>query len=725
MSRPIAALGAAALASAVLVASGPPAPAVPPADDTARTAGVSLRGHGYGHGRGLSQYGAQGAALRGKSYRQILAFYYPHTTMGQATGKIRVLITADRGNRVVVRDRPGLRVRDLADGRVFDLPRRSDVDRWRIKPARGDRSVSVVQYHGADGWKRWRVPGRGPLRGAGQFEAPGPIRLVLPGGSTARYRGALRAAYPAPGSRERDTVNVLPLDAYVRGVIADEMPASWRQAALRAQAVAARTYAAFIRRENRGEHYHICDTTACQVYGGVAAETPSTDRAVAKTAGQIRRHQGRPAFTQFSASSGGWTVAGGRPYLPAQRDPYDDWSGNSVHTWSTRLSASRLESAYPQIGRFQRLQILRRDGNGHWGGRVLRLRIVGSAGSVRDTGEDFRFRLGLRSSWFKIRYADRDGVTTADQYAEFGSREARGVSPSYERLALAVARDDELLTRIETLPPAKRQPNLLFGAVRLLGGPVEDPAAFRGFALANWAAIAAEMRTRVTQTNEAGRCAALLPVLARLRQPLALIEVGASAGLCLYPDRYAYRYGEHAVGEGEPVLACAATGFTPPSRRPEVVWRAGLDLNPLDVTDPADVAWLEALIWPEHAHRRARLRAAAAVAKAEPPLLVRGDLVDDLPALAARAPADATLVVFHTAVLYLVSPARRQAFAEVVRGLPGHWIANESPGVLPYDGLPAPPDDTSYHVVALDGRPLAWAKPHGQRLVWFGPGTRS
>jgi hypothetical protein len=157
----------------------------------------------------------------------------------------------------------------------------------------------------------------------------------------------------------------------------------------------------------------------------------------------------------------------------------------------------------------------------------------------------------------------------------------------------------------------------------------------------------------------------------------------------------------------------------PPARRPEVVWRAGLDLNPLDVTDPADVAWLEALIWPEHAHRRARLHAAAAIAAAEPPLLVRGDLVDDLPALATRAPSGATLVVFHTSVMCYVPAPRREAFAAVVRGLPGHWIANEAPGVLPYDALPKPPGEAHHNVLALDGTPLAWTRPHGQAIIWF------
>jgi hypothetical protein len=311
-------------------------------------------------------------------------------------------------------------------------------------------------------------------------------------------------------------------------------------------------------------------------------------------------------------------------------------------------------------------------------------------------------------------------MTIAEVYRDFAVREARGVSPGYERLSLAVAGDDEILALIGTLPPAKRQPNLLFAVVRLLGGPVEDPGAFRRYARGNWAAIEAEVRTRAVQTNEVGRCAVLLPVLAALPQPLALLDVGASAGLCLYPDRYAYRYGDHGVGAGEPVLDCAATGLVPPTRVPEVVWRAGLDLNPLDVTDPTDVAWLDALIWPEHAHRRARLRTAAAVAAAEPPRLVRGDAVDDLPALAARAPAGATLVVFHTSVLYHLPPARRRAFVEVVRGLPGHWIAAEAPDVLPHGALPEPPDGRLHNVLALDGRPLAWARSHGQAMAWFG-----
>lgn len=315
---------------------------------------------------------------------------------------------------------------------------------------------------------------------------------------------------------------------------------------------------------------------------------------------------------------------------------------------------------------------------------------------------------------------DHSGMTIATTYAEFADREAHGVSAAYERLSLAVARDDEVLALLGTLPTGKRQPNLLFGVVRFLGGPVQDPAEFHAYTVAHWPAIEAEMLRRATQTNEVGRCALLLPVLARLPQPLALLDVGASAGLCLYPDRYAYRYGGHMIGSGETVLECAATGLAPPADVPTVAWRAGIDLNPLDVTNPADVAWLDALIWPEHAHRRARLRAALTIAAADPPLLMRGDLVDDVPALAAKAPPDATLVVFHTSVLYQVPAPRREAFVEMVRRLPGHWIAIEAPDVLPYDGLPPPPGRAMYNVLALDETPLAWTRGHGQELSWFG-----
>jgi hypothetical protein len=304
-------------------------------------------------------------------------------------------------------------------------------------------------------------------------------------------------------------------------------------------------------------------------------------------------------------------------------------------------------------------------------------------------------------------------------YAEFAAREAHHVSPAYADLSRAVARDPGVLTLLDTLPPAKRQPNLLYGVVRFLGGPVTPPPAFLDFVRSSWALIEPEMRTRATQTNEVGRCALLLPVLSALPQPLALLEIGASAGLNLFPDRYAYDYGGFRLGSSPVVLGCDLTGTPPPTTLPRVVWRAGLDLHPLDITDPDDARWLESLVWPEHHHRRERLRAAARVVAASPPLLRRGDLAEDLPALAALAPGDATLVVFNTSVLYQVPSDRLRAFTDGVRDLPGHWISVENPATFAYAGIPNPPDETLFNVLALDGRPLAWARPHGQGLHWF------
>ncbi|MBX6355153.1 MAG: DUF2332 domain-containing protein [Micromonosporaceae bacterium] len=314
-------------------------------------------------------------------------------------------------------------------------------------------------------------------------------------------------------------------------------------------------------------------------------------------------------------------------------------------------------------------------------------------------------------------------TATADWYREFGRRETRGLSPAYERLSQAVAEDGELLALLDTLPEPKRQPNLLFAAARYLGGPVESWHAFRDWVSRHWAELSTVMRERRTQTNEPGRCATLLPVLALLPQPLALLEVGASAGLCLYPDAYHYRYGSHHVGAtSSPVrIDCTVRGAVPlPDRMPTVVWRAGIDLNPLDVRDDEDLRWLDCLIWPEQQHRRERLRAAAGIVRADPPHLVRGDLVTDLPALAAQAPAGATLVVFHTSVLAYVPPDGRRAFTEVVRSLPARWISNEAPGVVP--GIVEPTTPTSERLttrLALDGQVLGCAAPHGQSLEWW------
>jgi len=401
-ARLVAVLAASAVAATVLSAA-PPAQAqtywVPASGK------VTVHGHGFGHGHGMSQYGAQGAGRAGKSYRQILGFYYPHTRLGRAKGPLRVLLTADHSSDVVVKPAKRLTVRDRADGRSWRLPTgRLDARGWKIALVKGNAKKSAVQYRDRRGWHRWNLPGkRTVLRGDGQLSAKGPLRLVRPGGSTRRYRGVLRSASPFGASKVRDTVNVVSLDQYVRGVLPAEMPTSWTLAALRAQAVAARTYASWSRRAAGNRYWHVCDTTACQVYGGRQAEAARGNRAVSDTRGRILRADGAPAFTQFSASSGGWTSRGGRRYLPAKKDRWDDWSGNAYHDWRRKVGVGFFEQRYPELGALRSIKVTRRDGHGQWGGRALQVELGGSKHSVRLTGDDLRWALGLPSTWFAPR----------------------------------------------------------------------------------------------------------------------------------------------------------------------------------------------------------------------------------------------------------------------------------------------------------------------------------
>lgn len=317
-------------------------------------------------------------------------------------------------------------------------------------------------------------------------------------------------------------------------------------------------------------------------------------------------------------------------------------------------------------------------------------------------------------------------MQTASRYETFAALEARGQSPLYEALAMGVANDPELLAIIELLPSDKRQPNLLFACTRFLSGPVVSYGAFRSWVLAHWQALSTLMLSKATQTNEPGRMATLLPVLARLPGPLALLEVGASAGLCLYPDRWQYEYGDERVGDPQaPYLRCQPIGpFVAPAALPDIAWRAGLDLNPLRVHEPADVRWLEALIWPDQPERLHRLRTAIELARVDPPHLSRGDLVTDLHAAAEQAPSSANLVVLHSAVLTYVDEGKRATFVERVSALPGHWISNEGVHVL--DSIVAclpsacTPDDSRF-LAALDGKPVAWSGPHGQSFEWLTP----
>ncbi|MFC4784199.1 SpoIID/LytB domain-containing protein [Nocardioides sp. MAHUQ-72] len=372
---------------------------------------ITVKGHGFGHGHGMSQYGAEGAAREGLSYEQIVDFYYDGTTWGTAKGRVNVLITSDTSDDVVVLARKGLGLRDRTTGKRTELPD-NGATRWRIVP---DGAGSRVAYL----TRSWHL--FATLKGEAQFAADGrPITLVTPAGNRS-YRGALRSAAPSTGSAARDTVNRVRLDDYVKGVVPLEMPALWSPAAVRAQAVAARTYAAYERAHPHGSHYQICDTSSCQVYGGVAAEHPASNAAVDATRHRALTSGGEPAFTQFGASSGGWTSAGSVPYLPARKDPYDGWSGNPVHTWSVPLTDVDLERTWPALGNLTKVVVTDRDGNGDWGGRVRSVTLVGSDKRVTVSGDTFRAALGLRSTWLTFRVAERSGRATPRPVATDGS----------------------------------------------------------------------------------------------------------------------------------------------------------------------------------------------------------------------------------------------------------------------------------------------------------------
>jgi len=387
---------------ASLVASAVPADAASARKDVwtiTPTSTIAVDGHGYGHGKGMSQYGSEGAARQGLTAAQIMDFYYPGTTTGEKAGQVRVWISADRDNNTVVLARPGLKVRDLATKKTA-LPD-NGARKWRL--AAGAGTKTVVSYY-KNRWVKWRT-----LKGDGELAAGGqPVTLVLPTGKVA-YRGALASRYfgggaPKPGRPKRRTVNRLPLDSYLKGVVPRETFTSWHPAALESQAIAARTYAAFEMADPLSTIYQICDTTSCQVYGGFSAEYASTNAAVEATAGQVRLDaEGKAAFTQFSSSNGGWTVAGSEPYLVAEQDPYDGWSGNTNTNWTLPLTAGNVEKNYPTIGTLTSIAVDTRDGNGEWGGRALEMTLTGTNGSVETTGEEFRLRVGLKSSWFTMR----------------------------------------------------------------------------------------------------------------------------------------------------------------------------------------------------------------------------------------------------------------------------------------------------------------------------------
>jgi hypothetical protein len=320
--------------------------------------------------------------------------------------------------------------------------------------------------------------------------------------------------------------------------------------------------------------------------------------------------------------------------------------------------------------------------------------------------------------------ADAVDAEIAERYARFASDEAPGRSALYADWAAGVAADPSTRVTLARIPATHRQPPLVFAVARMLGAPERPFPEWAAWARVHADELVAECTRRSLQTNEPLRCAALLPALSGIPGAIALLEIGASAGLCLYPDRYSYRYRngpdlDPPDGVSRVVLASQLRGG-PPLRMPEVVWRAGIDLAPLDAADAEDRRFLLSLVWPGEAGRAARIEGALDIVAEDPPLLVRADATepDALRTLAARAPTGATLVVTTPGVLPHIPRAGRERLFETIEAMDAAWITIDPPGLHDRWRPPVDPATWGGFVLGRDGVALAAVDPLGAFVEW-------
>jgi hypothetical protein len=302
--------------------------------------------------------------------------------------------------------------------------------------------------------------------------------------------------------------------------------------------------------------------------------------------------------------------------------------------------------------------------------------------------------------------------TLAEVYRRFGEAEATGTSPLYERVAVALSESDGALRAIAAAPARKRHPTVILAALHDLALAGRAPALAAAYAAADGdAAAGAAIDTllrmtdavvstaarRPVRTDVTGRCAVLYPAIAEAAQrtgvnAVGLVDVGCSAGLNLNVDRVAVTYGTgESLGDpSSPVRVSASVvgdRAIPTRAVPEVVARVGVDLDPVDVTDPDDARWLRACVWPDQPERMAQLDAEIALAATAPPLLLRGDALEVLPDALARVPADALPVVTTTWALSGFPLENRLRFLhrldEAALGRPVAWVSVEGVGVAP------------------------------------------
>ena len=346
---------------------------------------IVAKGAGYGHGIGMSQYGAYGQAKAGRTAAQILTHYYTGTTIakGDTSRTVRVLLRTSSSVRISGAASLVGSSRTLTPSATYVLKRSGA--KVTLTSSKGKAIAS------ANGALRVAAPAGSSLLVAGP---------ALNGVTSGRYRGAIEL-------RGDMVINQLTLDDYVRGVVAGESPASWPAAALQAQAVAARTYAITTAKSAEFDHY---PDTRSQVYRGVVGETATTDAAVAATAGQFVTYAGKPIMAFFFSTSGGQTenvensFLGGapQPYLRSVKDPWD--KASPKHRWQVRYSRASLQRKLGGWvkGSLRSIDVIKRGVSP----RVVRADIVGSKGRVSVTGPQLRARLGLNDTWVQFIFSD-------------------------------------------------------------------------------------------------------------------------------------------------------------------------------------------------------------------------------------------------------------------------------------------------------------------------------
>jgi stage II sporulation protein D len=363
----------------------------------------SMRGAGWGHGIGLSQWGSYGYAKQGAGYREIVDHYYRDTRIETRDGGVvRVLLQPNRPT-VYLRHATQAGDRMLDQDSLYKVTRSGG--QVILRSARGRKLATFDAMVRVVGGRHVRLLGR----------ADNGVRDGL-------YRGALEIRTAAGSGL--NAINAIAMEDYLLGVVPSESPSSWPSAALQAQAVVARSYA--LASNVSGKGFNQYADTRSQMYRGYLGEAPATTAAVGATRGEIVTYRGTVATTFFFSTSGGYTEnienafvgAQPRPWLKGVKDPYDDPS--PYHRWSLNFSRASLGAKLGSWvkGRFRALKVLKRGVSP----RVVRARVVGSRGSTVVTGPQIRARVGLRDTWFHLRR-----VSTRTSTAE--ARTLRGARP--------------------------------------------------------------------------------------------------------------------------------------------------------------------------------------------------------------------------------------------------------------------------------------------------------